>query len=553
MIQLREDQEEVRARTRVSLRSNASVLVYAPPGWGKTVFSAALMQLIFNGKKRVIFAVHRIPLIKQTAETLKKFGIPFSYIANGHHYNPYHRVFIASIDTLKNRLGKIPADYLFIDEAHLSMAAGWVAVVNHYIEAGAKIIGLTGSPMRLDGKPLGDIWGDMVMGPSPRWLIDNGFLSRYRAFSPDGFDGTEKAVLSNAVKHWRERAAGKRTIGFAPSVARAYELAEEFRRNGIRAVAMDAETPQTERNVAFNAIADGQLDVIFNKSLFCEGFDLSAQVGRDVTIECVLDLDRTNSLARHIQKTMRCMRKKPDHGILIDMVGALRRDDLGLPDWDREWSLTGADNGKRTGGGSAVGARTCPSCYATHAPSPTCTNCGHVYQVKERKLEEVDGKLEEIDVEAQRRQKQREQQKAESLQDLINLARSRNYKSPEKWAAHILTARAAKKGEVSREAEKLGVLSMRELERRTGVNAKTLEYWFKTGVIKAKTYEGAALEIQKERDARILKCSDIAREIDADRSVVARWARVEGMPLTSIEDAMQWIKENKPERLERAA
>lgn len=552
MITLRKDQEDVRTKTRLSLRVNQSVLVYAPPGWGKTVFSSALMHLIFNSGKRVIFAVHRIALIKQTAETLKKFGIPFSYIANGHHYNPYHRVYVASIDTLKNRLGKIPADYLFIDEAHLSMSAGWSAVVLHYMGLGTKVIGLTGSPMRLDGKPLGDIWNDMVMGPPPRWLIDNGFLSRYRAFSPEGFDGTEKAILANAVKHWRERADGKRTIGFAPTVARAYELAEEFRRSGIRAVAMDADTPQDERNRAFNDIADRKLDVIFNKSLFCEGFDLSAQVGRDVTIECVLDLDKTNSLARHIQKTMRCMRKKPEPGVLIDMVGALRRDDLGLPDWDREWSLTGSNNGKRAAGGG-VGSRTCPSCFATHSPAPKCTECGHVYQAKERKVEEIEGRLEEIDIERAKRQRQREQQKAQSLDELIALATARGYKSPAKWAAHIFTARAAKTGKGLDVAESLGVLSMRELERRTGVGAKTLEYWFKTGVIKAKTYDDAVSDIEKEKAARILKCTDIAREIDADRSVVARWARVEGMPMTSLEDALQWVKENKPDRIKRAA
>jgi len=445
MIVLREDQEEIRVKTRMSLRVNQSALVYAPPGWGKTVFSAALMQMIFNSGKRVIFAVHRIPLIKQTAETLRKFNIPFSYIAAGHHYNPYHRVYVASIDTLKNRLDKIHADYLFVDEAHLSMSAGWSEMVRRFMERGARVIGLTGSPMRLDGKPLGHIWKDMIMGPSPKWLIERGFLSKYRAFSPEGFNGGEDAVLANAVRHWRERAEGKLTIGFAPSVAKAYQLAEEFRYSGIRAVAMDANTPQDERNAAFLAMANRQLDIIFNKSLFCEGFDLSAQVGRDVTIECVLDMDKTNSLARHIQKTMRCMRKKPEPGILIDMVGALRRDDLGLPDEDRHWSLDGADNGKKVST-STESVRTCPVCFASHSPAPKCTECGHVYVSKERTVEEVEGELEEIDIEKLRREKKQEQGMAQTLEDLVKLATARGYKKPEAWAGHIYTARMAKQG-----------------------------------------------------------------------------------------------------------
>jgi DNA repair protein RadD len=143
---LRPDQEDVRAKLRVALREYMSVLVFAPTGFGKTVLAAKLIELIFAAKKRVIFCVHRVDLITQTAKTFERVGIPFSYIASGYHYNPYHRVYIASIATLKNRLGKIPADYVMVDEAHLSAASGWAKVALHYKSTGAKLIGLTGSP-----------------------------------------------------------------------------------------------------------------------------------------------------------------------------------------------------------------------------------------------------------------------------------------------------------------------------------------------------------------------------------------------------------------------
>ena len=267
MIKLREDQEDVRGKLRVALRGSSSVLAFAPTGFGKTVLAAALIKILLDAGKRVIFAVHRVDLIKQTSGTFEKFGIPFSYIAAGYHFNPYHRVFIASILTLKNRLGRIPADYIFVDEAHLSAAAGWASVAAHYKDEGAKLIGLTGSPERLDGKPLGDVWDKMVMGPSVRWLIDNGHLSRYRAFAPRGVVDTSglhtrkgefvaseidalmegKAVIAGAAKHWRAKADGLRTIAFCPSVARAKEYAAEFSALGIPSVALDAETPHNER------------------------------------------------------------------------------------------------------------------------------------------------------------------------------------------------------------------------------------------------------------------------------------------------------------------
>lgn len=463
-ISLRPDQEDVRVKLRIALRNHQSVLTFAPTGFGKTVLSSALIQILFNAKKRVIFCVHRLALLKQTAVTLEQFGIPFSYIAAGYHYNPYHRVYIASIDTLKNRLGKYPADYVFIDEAHLSASAGWANVVNHYKGSGARIIGLSGSPVRLDGKPLGDVWDTMVEGPSVRWLIDNGHLSTYRAFSPKLVDTSGlhvrsgnyvasevdhlvagKAVLAGAVHHWREKARGKRTIGFAPSVKRANELAAEFNAHGFRFAALDAETPQDERDRAFNALADRKLDGILNCNLFSEGFDMSAQVGRDVPIECVLDLYPTNSLARHLQKHGRGLRKKPEPAILLDLVGGFRRDDLGLPDWDREWSLAGSSNGKTTGE-RKVATRTCDTCFATHTPAPKCPECGHAYEVNAREIKEVEGELEEIDPDAIRAQRKQEQATARSLDDLVKLATARGYKSPDKWAAHIYSARQAKRG-----------------------------------------------------------------------------------------------------------
>lgn len=463
MITLRPDQEDVRRKLRVALRSSSAVLTFAPTGFGKTVLAAALIKAIFDAGKRVLFCVHRVDLITQTAKTFERFGIPFSYVAAGYHFNPYHRVFIASIPTLKNRLGKIPADYVFVDEAHLSAAAGWAKVANHYKGIGARLIGLTGSPERLDGKPLGDVWDTLIMGPSVRWLIEQGHLSRYRAFAPAGIDLTGvrvrggdyvqsdideimagKAVLAGAVRHWRRFAAGKRTIAFAPSVARSEALAAEFRSQGIMAVALDGNTPQEDRRAAFLGFADRQIDVIVNCQLFCEGFDLAAQVDRDVTIEAVMQYSPTQSLAKHLQQLGRGLRKKPEPAILLDLVGNLAR--LGLPDEEREWSLEGRN--KRPANEEKV--KTCPECFATHEPAPQCPECGYLYPLsgerRARIVEEVDGELEEVDVEAVRRARLREQAQAKTLEELVELAKARGYKSPAKWAAHVFTARMAKRG-----------------------------------------------------------------------------------------------------------
>ena len=462
MISLLPDQDKVRADLRVALRKHQSVLTFAPTGFGKTVLASALIKMITDAGKRSIFAVHRDALIKQTANTFDEFGLFYSYIAAGYHHNPYPKISIASIPSLQNRLGKHKTDYLFIDEAHLSASAGWSRTVEHYKAEGTKIIGLTGSPERLDGKPLGAIWDTMVLGPSTRWLIEQGRLSKYRAFAPAGVDlsGVHtragdyvqsevdeimagKAVLAGAVKHWRQFAAGKRTIAFAPSVAAAERLAAEFRDNGIGAVALDGSTQRADRTAAFRDFADRKLDVLVNCRLFTEGFDLAAQVNRPVVIECVLDYAPTQSLALHLQKHGRGLRKDTEPHILLDLVGGFSR--LGLPDEEREWSLAGREAKPKAAQDEKV--RTCPSCFAAHEPAPVCPCCGHRYVAKPRVVEEVEGKLEEIDLETMRRQRALEQAKAEKLEDLVRLATARGYKSPERWAAHVWTARQAKQQE----------------------------------------------------------------------------------------------------------
>jgi len=468
LITLRPDQEKVRTDLRVALRTHQAVLTFAPTGFGKTVLASALVAMIAGAGKSVGFAVHRHALIKQTAETFDQFKLPYTYIASGEHHNPYRKIYIASIPTLQNRLGRYPMDYLFVDEAHLSASAGWSRTIEHYREAGTKIIGLTGSPERLDGKPLGDVWDTMVLGPSTRWLIENGFLSKYRAFAPAGVDlsgvhtragdyvASEideimagKAVLAGAVRHWRSYAQGKRTIAFAPSVARAEQLAAEFRANGIGAVSLDGGTPQDFQRRAFFDFADRKIDVLVNCQLFTEGFDLSAQVGRDVVIEAVLDYAPTQSLARHLQKHGRGLRRDPggEPHVLLDLVGGFGR--LGLPDDEREWSLEGRDKKKRGPVEAEEQAKVCPECFAAHEPAPFCPECGFEYPVQVRKVEEVDGELEEIDIEAFRQKQKMEQAQAQTLTDLVRLATARGYKSPEKWAAHVHTARMAKRRRIA--------------------------------------------------------------------------------------------------------
>lgn len=461
-ISLYPHQENFITDIREALRSNQAVLAQASTGFGKTVIATSMVKAAVAKGKRVIFSVHRKDLIKQTAETFKQFNIHFGYIAAGMRPNPFAPVQIASINTLQNNPDKYqPPDLLIPDEAHLSMAAGWRKTVNYYKSKGSKIVGLTATPWRLSGEGLGELYDVMVEGPSMSWLIQNGFLSDYKIYAPSTPDLSsvhsrmgdfinselettmDKPVITgNAISHYLKLARGKRTLVFCTSIKHSQHVAEQFRNAGIMAVHIDGETPCEDKIKAFEAFASRDILVITSVAIFSEGFDLSAQIGQEVPIEATISLRPTQSLTLHLQQMGRGLRRKPYPAIILDHSGNTLR--LGLPDDERDWTLEGKKRSKKDK--NEVAIRQCPKCFAVHRPVPVCPSCGFVYEVKGRPdIEVVDGELQELDKDAMRRKRFKEQSKAQTIDELVALAKARKYKSPMAWAGYIFTARMAKR------------------------------------------------------------------------------------------------------------
>ena len=78
---------------------------------------------------------------------------------------------------------------------------------------------------------------------------------------------------------------------------------------------------------------------------------------------------------------------------------------------------------------------------------PKCPECGFVYPKKERRMmKEVNGNLVEITPEMAEKLNERkllakQQGSAQTMEDLIELATLRDYKSPRTWAHHVYNAR----------------------------------------------------------------------------------------------------------------
>ena len=457
-IQLYPDQQDLIDRTRQAMRRHKSVLVQAATGSGKTVLASAMIHAAMAKGTRSVFVVPRRELLKQTSETFTKYGIPHGFVSAGYTPNPFARTHIATAGTLARRLDKAPvAQVCFVDETHFG-AGELERIIVHYKDAGAWIVGLSATPWKLSGKGLGDWYDAMECGLPISQLIATGRLSKYRLFAPSrpdlsGIKTTagdyakgelsermegDKVLIGNAVQHYVDHANGKLSIAYCTSVKHANIVADAFKAGGIPAAAISGDMDDDERSRLIRAFARRQILVLANCSLLTFGFDLASAAQMDVTVEAMSDLAPTQSLSLQMQKWGRVLRRKDSPALIFDHAGNIDRH--GLPDDARVWTLEG--KAKRQSDKDPVQpVRQCAGCYYVHRPAPVCPNCGAVYPVQSRMVDEVDGVLSEI-TERPVSAKQ-EQGMARSLNELIALGERRGMAKPHAWAAHIMTARMA--------------------------------------------------------------------------------------------------------------
>lgn len=447
-----------------------SILFVSPTGSGKTYCISDFAYNAHNKGNVMFITVPRRQLLSQMADTLRKFKIPFSYIAAGKPYNPYAKIYLCSAQTLINRLDKTPAPrVLAIDEAHFGSNT-LDKIINHSKAKGAIVIGYSASPTRTDGKGLGKWYDDMALAPDIKWLIDKGYLSDYRLFAPytpdlSGIKTTagdynkgqlaefmekERVLIGNAVNHYRRHVMGRLNLVFCTSIKHSKITAQSFCDAGIPAAHVDGETPENEMNAILRDYAARRILVLTSCNLLCFGFDLALASKTDVNVECMSDLAPTQSEAKQLQKWGRVLRKKDYPAIILDHAGNVTRH--GLPCDSREWALE--DKQKKTKNTSSQsGPRVIqcitdangPGCFFCYSYGNACPECGKPRAIKEKKIEEVEGELAELDRKKEIKTKKMEQGQARTLEDLIALGRARNYKNPTLWASKIISSRMQKR------------------------------------------------------------------------------------------------------------
>lgn len=464
MTALRPYQADAVARLRAAYAAGARApLLVLPTGGGKTVVFAYICASAAARGRRAIVLVHRRELIRQASAKLHAAGVAHGVLAPGFSATR-DPILVASVQTLARRLARSASrdvDLIVIDEAHHAAAGTWRRIVDAF--AGARLLGVTATPERLDGKGLGTDAGGpfdfLVEGPGIGELVRLGFLVPAEIYapaeSPDlsgvrrragdwARDDLEAAldrpqIVGCAVEHYARLCPGLPAIAFCVSVAHARHVAARFAAAGWRSAAVDGAMPAAERDRAIAGLADGSVQVLASCDLISEGLDVPA-------VGAVILMRPTQSLALHLQQIGRGLRPGPgkEKLLVLDHAGNTFRH--GLPDAPRAWSLDGAASRRRAAAPKPPALRRCPACFALHPPVAACPVCGHRHQPEARKVAEVSGELARLDaaqLAAMRAAPLRELlRQARTDADLRAIALARGYKPG--WVWHIKRERAAR-------------------------------------------------------------------------------------------------------------
>lgn len=317
-------------------------LVQAATGVGKTYLAA------FDSAKyeRVLFVAHREEILKQAAISFKNVRHSDDYgFFYGKQKDTDKAVIFASVATLgrKEYLTEdvfVPDyfDYVVIDEFHHAVNEQYQRIVKYFKPQ--FLLGLTATPERMDGKNIYEICDyNVPYVISLKEAINKGMLVPFHYYGI--YDETDYSSLHLVKGRYDEKELNetyigntkrydliykyymkyrsKRALGFCCSRQHAEEMAKEFCKRGIEAVAVysnaDGEFSE-DRDKAIEKLKKQEIKMIFSVDMFNEGVDIAA-------LDMVMFLRPTESPIVFLQQLGRGLRisKGKEYLNVLDFIG----------------------------------------------------------------------------------------------------------------------------------------------------------------------------------------------------------------------------------------
>ncbi|WP_432156686.1 DUF3427 domain-containing protein [Streptomyces sp. bgisy153] len=342
-----------RLRVEREIRDHHENLLVAATGTGKTVMAALDYRAMRDKRRgrlpRLLFVAHRKEILKQSLRTYQEVLADASFgelLFNGQEPRDWNHVF-ASVQSLNlQRLEQLEHDHfdvIVIDEFHHATANTYRRVLDHFTPT--ELLGLTATPERMDGLNVQDEFFDGRIAAEMRlWeALEADLLCPFHYFGiPDGtdltqlswrsgnYDRTELGNLLTAsharalivIKQVKDKISNPstmRALGFCVTKAHAHFMAEEFRKAGLQAAALDSDSSPAERDQTLDDLKAGRIQAIFSVDLFNEGLDIP-------DVDTLLLLRPTNSATVFLQQLGRGLRRTPNKPVLtvLDFIGQHR-------------------------------------------------------------------------------------------------------------------------------------------------------------------------------------------------------------------------------------
>ncbi|MGL4424869.1 MAG: DEAD/DEAH box helicase family protein, partial [Cetobacterium sp.] len=313
-------------------------LCIAATGTGKTYLGAFDVKN-FN-PKRALFVVHNEDILNSAMATFEKV-IKDKTVGKftGNIKNVDRDYIFATVQTLSTRYEEFRVDefdYIIIDEAHHVTAESYSTILNYFKPK--FLLGLTATPERCDGGNIYEIF-DMNIPVEIRLeeSLERKLVVPFHYYGVKDIDidlskvdytnisevakklSTEKRVdfIIEQMNFYGYSGERRKTIGFCITVEHAQFMATEFKKRGIKAIALTGTDKKELREEIIQSFkTSNSTEVIFTVNLFNEGVDIPC-------INSILMLRPTASPIVFTQQLGRGLRHSENKDFLtvIDFIG----------------------------------------------------------------------------------------------------------------------------------------------------------------------------------------------------------------------------------------
>ena len=316
-------------------RREPRALLVSATGTGKTYLSA--LDVERQRPRTVLFIAHRQRILSASRESFERvLGAAYTYdLYQGANRSQAATCLFAMVGTLARHLRDFSPDafdYIVIDEAHRTGAAGYRQVLDYFKPR--FVLGMTATPSRTDGYDVYSLFNHVIAYRiTLQDALSNEMLAPFHYFGIADLEIddeqqddlllfsklTSEARVEHVVRKIEEYTVQKscrRGLVFCSRNDEAAYFAKAFCERGLPSKAISGASSAEERDCAIHELERGTIDYIFSVDIMNEGVDIPS-------LNQIIMLRRTESAIVFVQQLGRGLRKcdGKEFALVLDFIG----------------------------------------------------------------------------------------------------------------------------------------------------------------------------------------------------------------------------------------